>query len=346
MEQPIEAGNASTENGSSSLDDILAKGLEGIEAAPTDGDQPGADEESNQPETVEGTEGKQEQPTEQETAEELFAELLLEDEKKLSFKDKQALESWIEKNLPAFEKTGHFMRQADYTRKTQALKQEREEWEQQKAESDSFWGEVKPDEDSLGAFKTLWDVFTNGDDSIKSQINSFMQDAYLLANGKLPKGPLAAVVQGQQASFNPEIIRLNRELQKLRSEHERGQSETQRTLQAERMREAETTWKSWVKAKESAGSKISEELEKAMVPFIAAQSHEIPAEERLETAYELAVKKLGLSGKEAVQKVFKSTQDAKKKNPAPVSSKADSEKEPDVKDLSEIFSYGQKKLAG
>lgn len=344
MEQPNDQGNATPESGGSSIAEILNQGLKGSDASPTDGGQTGNDEENITPETQEAPEA--EGQTEQEAIEEMFAELTLEDEKKLPFKSKEELEAWIEKNLPAFEKTPYFMRQADYTRKTQALKQEREEWERQKAESESLWGDVKPDQESMEAFKTLWDVFLNGDESLKGQINSFMQDAYLLANGKLPKGPLAAVVQGQQGTTNPEVIRLNREIQALRSQMEKSQGENQRVFQAEKLREAEVTWKSWVKTKEGAGIKISEDVEKTMVPFITAQDPSIPADERLDVAYELAVKKLGLSGKEAVQKVFKSTQDAKKKNPAPVSTKADSDKEPDTSNLSEIFAYGQKKLAG
>jgi hypothetical protein len=323
--------------GGQELGDILKAGLTEKANTPSDVGQAGAKPENNP---------NSQSREEAEEIEELFGELVIDDAKKLPFKTKEELDSFIERNKDIFSKTGHFLRQSDYTRKAQELKREREAFEVERNAQDESWGENKPDDASMGAFKSLWNVFQYGTPDLQEKINGFMQDVGLLANGKEPVGPLASSDTNTPSHSSPELIALKRELAQIKREHELSQkSLTQKEIEAEKKR-AEEDWTDWKTSQSEKNVKITEEIEQAMVPFLMGmQGLELKNSQKLDKAYRLALEELGLTQNEAVSKVFASAKEKGLKTPKAPASKVGGAIDPEPKNLGDILKQGMKSLA-
>lgn len=318
--------------GGDPLNDILNEGLEGQEDTPT--------------EAVSQTEEEEliNQPTE-ETQEELLGELLLADEQKMPFKSQEELEAFIERNQEVLEKSGYFMRQADYTRKTQELSKEREEYEAEKQAELEAWGDTKPDEGSMSAFRDLWTVFQHGSDEVKQQINAFVNDVSNLAQGKNPEN-FFKQEQGQtNQSVNPEVISLRRELSQLKREMEQGKTELTESQKRAEYDQAKRDWDSWETQKVEQGLTLDPKLREAMVPYIQASDPSMKATERLEIAYELANKKLGRTQALETKKVLRESKDKSKKTPMRPSSKASINANPEASSIEGILQNGMNELS-
>jgi len=329
---------AENNSGGSDISTILTAGLKEKNANPEAGIQAGEGEANKQPDAAAEAEA-------QAKAEELFGELIVSDAQKFPFKTKDELEAFIEKNKDIFGKTSHFMRQSDYTRKTQELAKQRQEFEESKAKEDESWGEVKPDENSMAAFRGLWDVFQFGSPDLKGKINAFMQDVSLMASGKNPVGPLAQAETGKPVD-SAETLALKRELAELRRDMNKGKTLAEQKAEAEGRQQAEKDWQSWKSQKETSEKvRITEEVEKAMVPYLLAlRESDMDAASKCDRAYKLASADLGLDGKKAVKEVFASAEDAKKRSSLPPTSKASSAQEPEPKNLSGILQQGLQKI--
>lgn len=338
IEQP-EVEQVTEPLGGDGVSDILTEGLKDKSASPEESVQTDEGLKNNQPvQTLEASQA-------QEEVEELFGELLLEDEKKLPFKSKDELEAFIEKNKDIFDKTGHFLRQADYTRKTQELQREREEFEESRRELDESWGTVKPDENSMQAFKGLWSVFQHGSPDIQKQINSFMQDVSLLSDGKAPVGILSSG-DGTPSQVQPEVIALRREIAELKQGISREKSTFEERELAKKREEAEREWTSWVQAQGENGIKVTEDLENAMIPYLQGVAHsDLSPKQKLDRAYRLAAEDLGLAPKEAVNKVFATAKEKSAKTPKAPTSKPVTAEETEASDVEGILRQGLKKLA-
>ena len=262
----------------------------------------------------EGEPGKQ--PPTEEQLEELFGELTLEDEKKLAFKSKEELDAFIEKNNELFGKTGNFLRQSDYTRKTQELKTEREQFESEREKANEVWGRVKPDENSMASFGALWSTFQHGTPDIQNSINAFMTDVTLLSQGKQPTGPLSQGNEEAGTVVNPEVIQLRQKLADLEHKMSTGEERSVQRENEERARKAGDDWKNWVDNKSSGGVQVSAELEQAMVPYITAlHNTNLDSNQKLDRAFKLASQDLGLSENLAVKKVISNANRAKSRTP-------------------------------
>lgn len=321
--------------GGDNLDSILEAGLKEKNANPEAGVQTDEGTPDNQPETPE------------KVAEELFGELIVSDAQKLPFKTKEELESLIEKNRELFGKTSHFLRQSDYTRKTQELAKERQEFEDRKTKDDELWGEVKPDENSMGAFRNLWSVFQYASPQVQQKIDAFMQDVSLMASGKPPAGPLAQEAGSQSES--PEVISLRQKVAQMERSMQKDKTEAQKEEERKGREQANKDWESWVQKMEKPEKgepvKITEELSNAMVPYLLAlRESDMDNISKCDRAYKLACQELGLDSKQAVKEVYASAGKAKKNSSLPPTSKTSSSQEPEPKDLDGILNQGLKQI--
>lgn len=330
VEQPEVQEVETIEDGGSQVSDILTKGLKDKADSPEDVSQAGEEVTGNQPKAEE--------------VEELFGELLLEDEKKMPFKTQEELDAFIERNLDLFGKHKGFMLQSDYTRKTQELSKEREEIAKIKNDIDSGWGTTKPNEGSMKAFYDLWSVFQHGGESLQQKINSFLGDVSLLAGGQQPRGPLS---EGSQGTNNAESVALRRELSEIKAQMERSQTKIQEDKSLQVQQEAERDWNGWVKAQSDKGVKITPEIEKEMYPFLIGMSQaSMSNQEKLDTAYDLVAKKMGLDKSEPVKKVFEQATKQAKKSPKSPSFKASPSTQKQASTVSEILNQAKEDLAG
>lgn len=327
-EQPLVETESTPQIDESNVETILTSGLKESEGTPKDTTQAGDSE-------------AKDQPTEEQAA--LWAELLLEDEKKMGFKDQKELESFIERNRQVFEKSGHFMRQSDYTRKTQELAKQRQELETEKAKDSEFWGETRPDESSMSSLKDLWTVFNHGTPDLKEKINSFVTDCVLIANGKPPVGSLATK-EATSNTVNPEIIQLRQEIAKMKAEHQKASKLSEAEQEQKAFQEATENWTSWVESKKAQNVTISKELEEAMVPYIEASNPKLDPAKRLDIAFKYACEELGLTENQAVNQVFKKSEDIKKKSGLPPTSKASANATPEPKSIEGILKAGLSKV--
>lgn len=332
-EQPEIQTEGTNPDGGQGVASILDQGLRDTAGSPEDADQLGG-EPIKQPE----------QPIEE--AEELFGELLLEDEKKLPFKSQKDLEAFLEKNMGLFEKSGHFLRQSDYTKKTQALREQQEQFDAEKRKADQLWGDVKPDENSMSAFSSLWGVFQHGTQELRQAINAFMQDTILLANGQAPVGPLAQGTHEGDSITSPETIRLRRELADLKREVALGRRSSEEREEQQTRERAERDWQSWRKAKVDSGFDLKQELEQAMVPYLMGMANSnLDSNSKLDRAFKLACDELGIDGKQAVKEAFASADRAKRRTPVAPGSKTPASAEPEPKDLKGILEHGLRQMA-
>ena len=118
-EQPTENLDAATPADEPGIESILEEGIRGLETTPGDGSQLEENNTDGKPQDESEVEAQKDDQAAKEEVEELFGELLLEDEKKLSFKTQEEFDQWLEKQ-PEFLRGG-FMRQSDYSKKTEGL---------------------------------------------------------------------------------------------------------------------------------------------------------------------------------------------------------------------------------
>lgn len=297
-------------------------------------------------------EGEPEEPSAegemtQKEAQELFGELLLEGEKKLAFKTEDEFHEFLEKN-PLL-KDG-FLRQSDYTRKTtqvseqrKEFEKERQEFEEQKRAEDEKWGRTKPDENSIGFMRDLWNVFQHGSPQLAQKINSFANDIQLISQGRQPVGPLSQG-DGQSNLVDPSVIELRRQIDQLRTESEREkqarQSEEQRAARAK----AEAEVDSWISEKEKQGVTIKQDELRAMASFSQVKDEE-GKPLSLDAIYKLAMAHLGRTEKAAIRKVYQKAKEKSGKAPISPTSKAPANAQPEPEDIGDILEQGAKALA-
>jgi len=329
-EQPEEQFEETQPDGGQDVSSILSSGLKGQEDSPNDVTQAEEQPEAEQtPETQ---------------AEELFGKLVLDQEKSVPLKSQEDLEALIEANKELFEKTGHYLRQSDYTRKTQELSREREEFEALRGEEEAKWGDVQPDDQSMSAFRNLWTVFQHGGQQLQGHINAFMQDVNLISSGQPPQGPLASG-EGQSSAVNPEVIALRQELADLRRQNQTTEQKFSQTEQTRLRQDAERSWNAWTDSMKSNGVVIDPKMEQAMVPYIAATNPNWEPSKRLDVAYKMACEELGISSPIEKGKVIREAKDKMSKTPKAPSAKASATTQPEPKDVEGILRAAQEQLS-
>lgn len=331
MEQPEEQFEETQPSGGEDVSSILSEGLKGQEDSPNDVTQAEEQPSQEQPEA----------PQTQEKAE-LYAKLVLDQEKSVPFRTQEELEDFIEANKDTFEKTGHYLRQSDYTRKTQELSKEREEFEAQKQEEEASWGEVKPDENSMEAFKSLWKVFQYGGPELQNQLNAFMHDVTLISKGQPPQGPLSGEVG--QSNVNPEVIALKQELAQLKQQYQSTEQKVSSETQQRMAEQAKRDWDSWSSQMKDQGITIDQRMEESMVPYIRSTDPSWEPSKRLNVAYKLACEELGISAPIETKKVIKDAKQKISQTPRRPMTKASASTQPEAKNIEDILRNGMNEI--
>lgn len=320
--------------------DILTDGLKGIQTTPEAGTEPAETKPEEQPKPEGEVTPEAEAP---------FAELLLEDEKKLAFKTEEDFQKFLDANQVL--KDG-FLRQSDYTQKTQAVSEEKKVFEEQQKKADEAWGKVKPDDTSMNGLKSIWNAFSTSTPETQDKIQAFVQDALLLSNGQTPIGPLRTVAESQSGEVSPEVVELKRELLGLKQEMTGFKTQAQEKEQSFQEREktvaqekAGKTVEDWISGKEKSGVKLTQEILDTMSHFTEMVDPSTKAAYSLDEAFRMARFKLGLSEVDATKKVFADAKDKSKKSASPPTSKASSDQRPEPKDVGEILRQEAEEMA-
>jgi hypothetical protein len=329
--EPVEAVEPQEE-----ISDILANELKEKAGIPEDSSQTEEDQTTEQGEKV----------NDKTVIETPYGEIVVSDAQKATFKSEKEFQAFLEKN-PLL-KEG-FLRQSDYTRKTQEVAKERKAFlEAKKAfddEQNSVWGQQKPSKDDMSFFKDFWHTFQYGSDDVAGKLSSFARDISLIAQGKQPVGPLANQ-DGTKVDYtrDSELIKTRRDIDDIRAEREREKQDAQQERQAQEAREAKTEVDSWLAEKQKQGIKISNDEFKTMALFSSLrdeQGNRLPLDEM----YKLALAKLGKTEKQAIKKVFTDSKDRSNKTPSKPASRVPSNAKPDALSLDEILQEGQEQLA-
>ena len=333
------------------IETILEEGIKGLETTPEDGSQTEENKPIDQPiiEAVEGEPEVQEQPTKEEV-EELFGELLLEGEKKLPFKTKDEFDKFIEQNPMLKE---GYLRQSDYTRKTQGLSDERKAIEEAQVKDAEAWGHVKPDDQSMNVMKDLWKAFQVVPDNQAKLIQSVFEDASRISRGENPVGPLAQTTPGQD-NANPEMGQLQttinglvRELNQMKLERKSHESKQTEETQKKQMDDANRFIEDWVGKKKESGVTITPEEFKVMGSIgDGAINPKTSQPFSLDDRYEVARAVLGKTEADVRKKVLTTTEKQKKKTSSAPTSKATSTVEPEPEDIEGILNQEFKRLQG
>lgn len=278
-----------------------------------------------------------------------FLELLLDEKNKLPIKSEDEFIAFLERN-PTL-KDG-WLRQSDYTRKTQELSQSREQFERLKKEEEAFWGEVKPDKTSLQSLKTVWDVFQSSEPIVQDAIQKFVEDVSLIAKGEIPVGPLSQIVGGGQSQVSQDLLPLKNHIAKLENELRqfRGQTEAEKRevierQKAEMAQRAESQIDSWIETKEKSGVKISPNELRAMSDFMSILDEKGQPKMSLDQAYELSQAMLGKTKAAVAKEILQSSKTLSSKTPKAPSSKGSSLAEPEAKTVLGILQQGAKSLS-
>lgn len=292
---------------------------EDIEEITTTPDDPAKSADPSYNDILEGEDGtpeadieKGEDADNQSQEEKLFAELLIDDAKKLPFKSKDEFESFIERNKPL--KDG-FLRQSDYTRKLQDIARVRKSYE-------AIFG-YRPQPEELQALGRV--VQDYGKDQVWQEIiNAKIQGK----NGQQILREMAGQVlanagkQPDDADIDPATAKI---LQRLDALDERFKTQEEKDLQRaemERLSSAKKTWESWLAKKKetSADLEISEEIDEAMgtvIPSLLKKYPEWGQDKILDRALEIAetINDPDKAKRNAVNTAIKDADDAKKKKP-------------------------------
>lgn len=318
-----------------SFSDIFSKALT---------DKAGSPEDSSQTE-----EGRPEQPVKADdkaVIETPFGEITLDEAKKVAFKSEKEFQDFLERN-PLL-KEG-FLRQSDYTRKTQQVAQERKKFEEERkafeAEQGSMWGQTKPTKEDMSFFKDFWQAFQYGSDDVAVKLSAVAKDVSLIVQGKQPVGPLANQ-NGAPVDYSrdSELIRTRRDIDDLRAEREREKTEAEQRRATEERVQAKREVDSWLSDKQKQGLQISQDELRAMAHFSTLRDEE-GNRLSLDEMHRLALAKLGKTEAQAVRKVFTDSKNHSKKTPAKPASRVPSGAKPDALSLDEILQEGKEQLA-
>jgi hypothetical protein len=280
-----------------------------------------------------------------------FLELMLPNGEKLPITSEDDFLKLLESNRVL--KDG-WLRQSDYTRKTQEFARQRDEYEQSRKEEEKSWGTAKPDAQSFQALQSVWNVYNSGEPLIQDAIQKFVSDIHLIAKGKEPVGPIKDMVFGSQSPSTPsnpetqslksEIAQLKRELQGFKSQTDQDrQAALHKQQEAERM-EAEKGVDSWLTSKEKSGVKVGQEELYVMADLMSVLGQDGKPKLTLDEAHTMSLAKLGKLQGAVAKQVLSGSKQAKKSSPLAPSSKASSDAEPESHDIKGILRQGLKTL--
>lgn len=278
-----------------------------------------------------------------------WLELVIGDAQKVSFKTEEDFEKFLESNKVL--KDG-WMRQADYTRKTQEIAKLKEEFEVEKQGSEKVWGEQKPDAQSLNALASVWKMYATGDAQTQDLINQFVTDVHLMANGKEPVGPLRGNVDqstNSQSVQDPvllnKIATLERELHQFKSQSEQERQQAIKAREEREAKEAESAVDQWLAEKAKAKVSISRDELVSMADLMSIVDEKGQNKFTLDEAYTMTLAKLGKLKNQVAKEVIKDADRARKKAPFVPGSKSSSA-EPEPSTIKGILNAGIKSLAG
>ncbi len=276
-----------------------------------------------------------------------FGEILVSDAHKIAFKSEKEFQDFLEKN-PLL-KEG-FMKQKDYTHKTQQVAQERKKYEEDRkafeAEQASVWGQQKPTKEDMSFFKDFWHTFQYGSDAVAGKLASIAQDVSLIAQGRPPVGPLASQ-NGTPIDYtrDSELIKTRRDIDELKAERQREKSENEQRSQAQEAEKSKAEVDSWIADKSKQGIQITREEFAQMAPLSRVLGEDGKRLYTLDEMHRLAQAKLGKTEQEAMKKVHADSKLRSNKTPSKPASRVPSSAKPDAKNLEEIFQQGLETLA-
>lgn len=318
-----------------SIDSILGDALKGKESDPED-----------------GTPTEEVKPKEQaeKTVSTPYGEITLDEAKKLSFKNEDEFKAFLERNPFLKERV---LMQSDYTRKTTQVAEERKkfaedrkQFEQEKAKQSEIWGATKPNEQGMGHIQNLWQLYVHGSDTLASRIESFFNDASLIAAGKPPVGPLAGK-DGESVDYSrdSQMVGVKRELETLKQEREREKAERETEAREQQTQAAVQEVNVWLKTKSDAGTPVTDEERDVMADFSSARKKD-GSRYSLDELHKIALAQLGKTEKAAITKVFNGAKTQSAKTAQKPNSRASSGLRPDVNpnNLDSILNEGLESL--
>jgi hypothetical protein len=329
-------------------DDIPSadKDIKGILADALEGDKSGASK--DQP--TSGNVIEAEQPLETEAP---FLELV-NGEGKLPFKTEEDFLKFLESNQVL--KDG-WLRQSDYTRKTQEVAQMREQFEKSREEEEKSWNGVKPDGQSMNSLRSIWSVYNQGEPQVQDAINKFVNDINMIAKGQAPVGPIKDLLGGSQpngsANTDPAVGQLNQKIAMLEQKLSKFQSQTEQERQASiskenetRRVEAEKSVDSWISAKEKAGSKVGQDELMAMADLMSIVDEKGQPKLSLDEAHNMALAKLGKLQGSVAKQVMSNANKAKKTSPLAPGSRGNANELPESNTIKGILAQGLNHMSG
>lgn len=323
------------------------KDIKGILTDALEGDKSGTPQ--VQPTPSEPIEAEQVKP---EVLEPPFLEITLPDGNKLPIKSEDDFIKLLESNQVL--KDG-WLRQADYTRKSQEVARQREELEQSIKGEEKSWGGVKPDAQSMQALSSVWQQYANGDPLVQDAIQKFVTDVHLIAKGQAPIGPMREML-GVSQSTNPsqgsqeilplktELAQLRRELQGFKAQSQQERESIARSQQETQRVEAEKTVDSWLTDKQKSGTKVGQEELTVMADLMSIVDEKGQPKLTLDEAHNMALAKLGKLQGTVAKQVLSDSKQAKKRSPLAPSSKASADAEPEAKNIKDILRQGLNSL--
>lgn len=292
--------------------------------------------------------GTEKAATEQAEVEPPFLELLLDEAKKVPFKNEQEFNQFLDRNKVLKE---GWLRQADYTRKTQEISELKKQYEGKFQEEQKVWGQTPPDNASKQALASIWQVYQGVNDPLVSDaISRFVADVQLIAKGQAPVGPLK---QGQGATteatpndpLKREILELKQQLQQFQGQMTLKERQAVERQQAEQAQKDEQAVDSWITEKEKSGTKFSGEELEVMADIMSVTDAKGQPKYSLDQAHTLALAHLGKTQASIAKTVLKDAKTMNSKTPKPPGSRASSGSEPEPKSIGDIFKQGIKNLA-
>lgn len=205
--------------------------------------------------------------------------------------------------------------EADYTKKTQSLAQQRKSFEQ------TFGRFPEPGE--LQALGKLYKSYS--DPRAQKLIDAVLSGKY--DDVQATPGKTLTPVEQEVASLKEKLSQFEQ------SQQERYEAETRAN--------SAKVWNGWASGMKSKGVEITEEIDKAMSPFISAiasANPEMELNEVLDEAYEHAT--LRQTRQKAIKEVLVNSGKAQKTGKAPITSKAGSKPDSE-KSYSEIMAEGR-----
>ena len=307
---------------------------------------------ADKPGTAEVAQASSEQEVTEQPETAPFLELMLPNGQKMPISSEEDFLKLLESNQVL--KDG-WLRQSDYTRKTQELSKLREEFEQSKQQEEKSWNGQRPDPQSFQALQSVWQVYSHGEPLLQDAIQKFVTDVHLIAKGKDPIGPVKDILYGSkstgEAAIQPEVLSMKSEIAKLKQELQgfRSQTEQEREASLQKQQEAdrveaEQAVESWLTSKEKSGVKVGQEELMVMADLMSVLDKSGRPKLTLDEAHTMALAKLGKLQGTVAKQVLNGTKQVKKSSPLAPSSKASSDAEPVANDIKGILRQGMKNL--